>query len=147
MSNIKNTKGQANMIAIALMIIMVTVSVAIIYSSLKDTIESPFFSPEGFPSTIKKQSILIDAPCYDPLTNSLEITLTKNNKEPLKSLTFKLNFDDESKYWKCGLGCGDCKILDQGRKTYYFFPGKAPKTIEIIEDERTLILEEVTLCQ
>ena len=128
------------------MIIMVSISATILYSGLKDIAQTPFFSPEEFPSTIKEQSILMDSPCYDPLTNSLEITLTKKSKEPLKSLTFKLDFDNETKYWKCDTTCGDCKILNEGSKTYYLFPDKVPKVIEIVEEGIVLTSKEITLC-
>ena len=129
-----------------LMTMMVAISVTILYSGLKDIAQTPFFSPEEFPNTIKEQSIIMDSPCYNPLTNSLEITLTKKSEEPLKSLTFKLEFDNETKYWKCDNNCEDCKILDEGSKTYYLFPNKVPKVIEIIEEGIVLTSEEITLC-
>lgn len=146
MSIIKNTKGLSDIISIGLMILMVTLSVGIIYSNFQDIIESPLLSPKLCKDTIKELSISTKISCYNPATNNLEITLTKTNENPLDSLGFKIYFNGEAKYLKCGSGCGNCEILEQETKTYFLFPDRIPKKITIIGNGCNIITQEIFPC-
>lgn len=146
MRNIKNTKGHADIIAIVLLSLIVIMSITLIYPEVRKMIESSVRSPESCEDRIEEQSISLAPPCYNQLTNNLELNITKTGGESLKSLVFKIDLNNETKYWECSSGCGNCKILNQGNKTYHLFPERIPKTVTIVGDGCDLTTQEVIPC-
>jgi hypothetical protein len=146
MSNIKKKKGQVDITSIVLIILIVILLISIIYSPIKKIIESPLLSPESCSDIQKKQLISITTLCYNNLTKSLDVNITKDSETPIESITFKLGFDNETLKWQCGPNCGNCEVLSRGDKTYHIFPKRIPQTITIVIDSCRILTKEVTSC-
>jgi hypothetical protein len=147
MPDINKKKGQSEVLSIALIVVIGIVAVSIIYSPIKAIVTSPSLSPEVCNDLRINRPITINEPCYNLLTNQIDVNVVKNTQEDIATLSFKLRFDNETRVWKCGSGCSECEVLENGNKTYHLLTDQAPRTITLMLKGCDVVQREVKTCQ
>jgi len=77
MHNIKNTKGNVDVISIVLLSMIAIMIITLIYPSIKEMIESSTQATKSCEDILEEQSISMIPSCYNQLTNNIEINITK----------------------------------------------------------------------
>jgi len=112
-----NKKGLSNIIANVLIILLVISAIATLSTSIFNLVDSPALSPEkSCPILLSKKIIEVREACYNQETQETIITIQRNDKTQIESLSFILNQES----YTCGNACNTCNILQEGIKKYYF---------------------------
>ncbi len=126
-----NKKGLSDTVATLLIIFLSVIAVILVASYVNKLVKSPSLSPEMSCFNLQLNTpIIIDNACYNLSTKDAEVTLKRSSDEmPIESLDFALSSNYSSSNWHCGRECQNCKLLDYGKKTYYFNSENKPNLI------------------
>jgi len=123
-NKIINKKAISNIVVSMILILLITISVTILFISIKEmTSQETLASPSHCIDLQAYPPIQTQGVCYNLETKDVEANLIrKNNEVNIKSLEFVIDFKDEfyTDAWVCCEDeCDNCKIHEQGTKTYY----------------------------
>lgn len=134
MQNIINKRGVSEVVTSVFLILLAIGAVSMASVFIYKVVKSPNMSPEiDCLSMQTKQSFDIKKVCYNN-SNKEVIAVVKRafDEVSMDAIDFVFSGEGNSNSWRCGGGCGLCKLLNSGEtKSYYFDFSGLDKPAEI----------------
>ena len=148
---VKNKKGLSAVVSASLLILLVVVIAALIYSfSVRFQEDKMQTAPQNCLQIQSEEIFKINLveTCYNEITEDLEVHLSRSLLDiEFSEIGFKLSYSDgNTDYWGCG-NCKSCTVLEKGNEKKYFLnTEEIPSHVQITADGCDIQKIEVRKC-
>jgi len=145
----KTKKGLSNIIATFSILLITIACIVIVATVIKNTSQNILDSPEFNCLNFNiEPPVKTTQACYNPETNKLSVKLEKSIQQDINinSLEFIINTVDSTENFICSDSCGNCEVLKQGSKTYYFDFEDPPTQVALKINNCILQPKEIKKC-
>ncbi len=145
----KSKKALSNIVSTFAILVITIACVLVVGIVIKNTTENILSSPEFTCSNFNiEPPIKTKKACYNPETNELNIEIEKSIQHniEIQSIEFIINTEYGTENFICDNSCGNCEVLEQGSKTYYFDFQEQPKQITLKVHNCILKTKEIIPC-
>lgn len=145
-----NKNGISSTIAVVMLILIASISVALISVYIINSSKSIQLSPESSCLDLKLSTALkIESACYNKETNEVKVIVSRNiNTEQLSKIDFAILSSDKIEKWEVGGSCLNCRLPEQGESKIYDLDSTSieQRTIILFIDGCELDKKDIPAC-